>query len=689
MCKFQIGICLHLWHNHTLYMTNTKAEQRIHELRTKLNRHNHLYYIEDAPDISDQDFDFLLKELEELETKFPEFEDANSPSKRVGGGVTKKFKTVKHKYPMLSLSNTYNEEELLEFIERAKKLTNEKLEYVCELKYDGAAVGIRYKNGKLDKAVTRGDGTKGDDITTNIRTINSIPLTLSGDFPADFEIRGEVFMQLQGFKELNETRIKEGLEPFANPRNSASGTLKTQDSAVVASRPLDCFLYYVMSDEKIADNHYDSILEAFNWGFKIPSPERNYITKTTHVEHIFKFISYWEEHRHELPFEIDGIVIKVNSFEQQRKLGTTAKSPRWAISYKFKAEQVSTKLEAITYQVGRTGAITPVANLTPVQLAGTTVKRASLHNADQIEKLNLYEGDTVFVEKGGEIIPKVISVDLSKRDKDAAKAQYIENCPECNSTLQRVEGEAHHYCLNAEGCPPQIKGRIEHFISRKALDIDGLGAETVDQFYEAGLIRNYADLYRLKKEDILPLERMAEKSADNVILGIEASKQIPFERVLFALGIRFVGETVAKKLARHFETLGKLKEAGYDDLINVSEIGERIAESVLAFFGDERNEEIVDALQTAGLQFKIIKQEGSSTILNGQTVVISGSFERFSRTELKDLIEKNGGKNTGSVSKNTNLIIAGEGMGPSKRKKAEDLEVKIIDENTFAEMIGA
>ncbi len=670
-------------------MTNTKAEQRIDELRKELNRHNHLYYIEDAPEITDFDFDILLKELEALETQFPEFEDANSPSKRVGGGITKKFKTVKHNYPMLSLSNTYNEEELLEFIERAKKLTNEKLEYVCELKYDGAAVGIRYKNGKLDKAVTRGDGSKGDEITTNIRTINSIPLTLSGDdYPEEFEIRGEVFMQLQGFQELNEMRIAEGLEPFANPRNSASGTLKTQDSSIVASRPLDCFLYYVMSDKNVTDNHYDSILKAYNWGFKIPSPERNYITKTDNIEHIFKFIRYWEVHRHELPFEIDGIVVKVNSFEQQRKLGATAKSPRWAISYKFKAEQVSTKLEAITYQVGRTGAITPVANLSPVQLAGTTVKRASLHNADQIEKLDLYENDYVFVEKGGEIIPKVIGVDFSKRAKNAQQVQYIEHCPECDSRLQRVEGEAQHYCLNAEDCPPQIKGRIEHFISRKAMDIDGLGAETVDQFYEAGLIHNYADLYSLTKEAILPLERMAEKSADNVILGIEASKQIPFERVLFALGIRFVGETVAKKLARHFETLSKLKDAGYDDLINVSEIGERIAESVLAFFGDVRNIEIVDNLQTAGLQFKIMKQEGGSTVLNGKTVVISGSFERFSRTELKDLIEKNGGKNTGSVSKNTNLIIAGEGMGPSKRKKAEDLGVKIIDENTFAEIIG-
>jgi DNA ligase (NAD+) len=668
-------------------MTQKQAEEEILRLREELNRHNHLYYMLDNPEISDYDFDQLLKSLQKLEKDFPEFDDANSPTHRVGGTITKNFETIKHKYPMLSLSNTYNEEELLEFIERAKKLTTETLEYVCELKYDGAAVSIRYKDGKLHKAITRGDGNQGDDITANIRTINTIPLELKGDYPAEFEIRGEVFMQLEGFKALNEKRIKEGLEPFANPRNSASGTLKMQDSSIVAERPLDCFLYYVMSDKEVCDNHYETILKANSWGFKIPDPERNYIARVSNADHIFRFIKFWDEHRHELPFEIDGIVIKINQYEQQKKLGTTSKSPRWAISYKFKAEEASTQLETVSYQVGRTGAITPVANLTPVQLAGTTVKRASLHNADQIAKLDLHVKDFVFVEKGGEIIPKVTGVDLDKRKPDAKPIQYIDECPECQHPLSRLEGEAQHYCLNAEGCPPQVKGRIQHFISRKAMDIDGLGAETIEQFYEAGLIGNYADLYTLRKEDILPLDRMAEKSADNIVKGIEASKDVPFERVLFALGIRFVGETVAKKLARHFESFEHLQAAGFDELKNVSEIGERIAESVLAFFGDARNEPIIDGLKEAGLKFKIEKQEGATNTLDGKKIVISGSFERFSRTELKDLIEKHGGKNTGSVSGNTDLIVAGEGMGPSKRKKAEDLGVKIINEQEFAELI--
>jgi DNA ligase (NAD+) len=670
-------------------MTQPEAEKRILFLRKELIHHNHLYYTQDAPAISDFAFDKLLRELQDLEEAFPEFDDPNSPTRRVGGEVTKQFKTVKHKFPMLSLSNTYSQEELEDFLRRVSKLIPGEVEYVCELKYDGAAIGIQYKDGKLVRAVTRGDGTQGDDITTNIRTIPAVPLQLRGEgYPKDFEIRGEVFMLLEGFKKLNEQRVEDGLEPFANPRNSASGSLKMQDSSIVASRPLDCFLYYVLSDKDVADTHYESILEAGDWGFKVPLPEKNYITKTKNPDHIFKFIRYWETHRSELPFEIDGIVIKVNRYEHQQRLGNTAKSPRWAISYKYKAEQQSTRLESIQYQVGRTGAVTPVANLKPVQLAGTTVKRASLHNADQIDKLGLHEGDSVFVEKGGEIIPKVVAVDLSMRLPDAQPVQYIDRCPECATQLVRIEGEAQHYCPNASGCPPQIKGRIEHFISRKAMDIEGLGAETVELLYKEGLIRNYADLYSLSYNDLLPLDRVAEKSAENMLAGIEASKQIPFERVLFALGIRYVGETVAKKLARHFESLARLREASYDELINVSEIGERIAESVLSFFADVQNETVVDRLQEAGLKFKMERQEGGSQALAGKTIVISGTFERFGRTELKELIEKHGGKNTGSVSKNTDLLVAGEGMGPSKRKKAEDLGVEIIDENQFAERIG-
>lgn len=670
-------------------MTRPEAQKRIVYLRESLTQHNHLYYTLDNPSISDFEFDQLLRELQDLEEAFPEFDDVNSPTRRVGGEVTKQFATVKHKFPMLSLSNTYSEEELVDFLKRVSKLIPGEVEYVCELKYDGAAIGIQYKDGKLHRAVTRGDGTQGDDITTNIRTIPAVPLVLKGEgYPKEFEIRGEVFMLLEGFKKLNEQRVADGLEPFANPRNSASGSLKMQDSSIVATRPLDCFLYYVLSEEEICDTHYKSIQEAGDWGFKVPQAEKNYITKTKNQDHIFKFIRYWDKHRSELPFEIDGIVIKVNRYEHQQRLGSTAKSPRWAISYKFKAEQQSTKLEDIHYQVGRTGAITPVAHLAPVQLAGTTVKRASLHNADQIEKLGLHLGDHVFVEKGGEIIPKVVAVDLSRRLPDAPKVEYISRCPECDTKLIRIEGEAQHYCPNTSGCPPQIKGRVEHFISRKAMDIEGLGAETIELFYKEGLIRDYADLYSLKYEELLALDRVAEKSAENMIAGIAASKEIPFERVLFALGIRYVGETVAKKLARHFESLSRLKEASYDELINVSEIGERIAESVLSFFADAKNEIVLDRLQEAGLKFKIEKQEGGSEVLAGKTIVISGSFERFGRTELKELIEKHGGKNTGSVSKNTDLIIAGEGMGPSKRKKAEDLGVEIIDENQFAERIG-
>lgn len=670
-------------------MTKDQAEKAIAELSQELQHHNHLYYVKDSPAISDFEFDQKLKELQRLEEEFPELKSNNSPSQRVGGDITKDFPTVKHKYPMMSLANTYSKEELEEFLNRIAKTISDPVEYICELKYDGAAIGISYKNGVLDKAVTRGDGSKGDEITANVRTINSIPLTLRGDdFPEEFEIRGEIFMLLEGFAKLNEDRIANGEEPFANPRNTASGTLKMQDSAVVASRPLDCYLYYILMDNRIFGSHYESMMKAREWGFKIPPPERKYIAKAQNIDEIFDFINYWEERRHSLPFEIDGIVIKVNDYAQQDKLGNTAKAPRWAISYKYKAVQVSTTLKEITYQVGRTGAITPLANLEPVLLAGTTVKRASLHNADQIEKLDLRLNDHVYVEKGGEIIPKVVEVDLTQRAPESVPVRYITHCPECNTELVRGEGEAKHYCPNDQACPPQVSGRIQHFISRKAMDIEGMGGETVELFVSAGLVKSYADLYSLTKEDLLPLDRLAEKSAQNIVDGIADSKQIPFERVLFALGIRYVGETVAKKLARHFGTIDELMNAPFEELVNVNEIGERIALSAREFFEDEDKVELVNQLKAAGLQFEVVKQEGASTALEGLTIVISGNFERYSRKEIKELIEKHGGKNTGSVSGKTDLIVAGEGMGPSKRKKAEDLGVKIIDEEAFAQMIA-
>lgn len=671
-------------------MSPDEARTRIEQLRKELDHHNYQYYIKDAPEISDLQFDQLLEELQKLEAEFPQFDDPHSPSRRVGGGITKDFPTLPHKYPMLSLSNTYSREELEDYLKRTQKaLPEEEIEFVCELKYDGAAISITYKDGVLAQALTRGDGTQGDEITNNIKTIASIPLRLRGsDYPADFEIRGEVFMPVAGFAELNRKRLEEGLEPFANPRNSASGSLKMQDSALVAERPLDCFLYFVMQEDSKIENHYEAVLTAGEWGFKVPRPEKNYLRKAKSIDEIFEFINYWDAARHDLPFEIDGIVIKVNSYRQQERLGATAKSPRWAIAYKFKAEQQETILESVSYQVGRTGAITPVANLKPVALAGTTVKRASLHNADQIAKLDLRIGDTVYVEKGGEIIPKVIGVNFAKRNPEAPEFEYIQHCPECDTELIRLEGEALHYCPNEDACPPQVSGRIQHFISRKAMDIEGMGSETVEQFVQAGLIKNIADLYELGVSDLLPLERMAEKSAQNIVSGIAASTAIPFERVLFALGIRYVGETVAKKLARHFETIEALMAANLEELTAVDEIGDRIAESVLAFFAKVEHRELIERLKAAGLQFTVVKQEGASKSLEGLSIVISGNFERFSRNELKELIELHGGKNTGSVSGKTSLIVAGEGMGPSKRKKAEDLGVKIIDENEFAQMIG-
>jgi len=671
-------------------MSPDEAQKKIETLRKELDHHNYLYYIKDAPQISDFDFDKMLEQLQKLESDFPQFDDPNSPTRRVGGDITKDFPTLKHKYPMLSLSNTYSREELEDYLKRTQKsLPDQELEFVCELKYDGAAISISYKNGELVQALTRGDGSQGDEITNNIKTIASVPLRLRGsDYPAEFEIRGEVFMPLEGFARLNQSRIEEDLEPFANPRNSASGSLKMQDSSLVAKRPLDCFLYYVMQEEALIDNHYDAVLSAGEWGFKVPQPEKGYLRKAKSIDEIFEFINHWDEARHDLPFEIDGVVIKVNSYALQERLGATAKSPRWAIAYKFKAEQQETILESVSYQVGRTGAITPVANLKAVSLAGTTVKRASLHNADQIAKLDLRVGDSVYVEKGGEIIPKVVGVNFAKRDPQSVEFEYLKNCPECGTELIRLEGEALHYCPNEESCPPQVSGRIQHFISRKAMDIEGMGSETVEQFVQAGLINNIADLYDLKAEDILPLERMAEKSAQNIVAGIAASREIPFERVLFALGIRYVGETVAKKLARHLEHIDHLMKASAEELVSVDEIGERIAQSVVEYFEKPEHQDLIARLKSAGLQFEVVQQEGASKSLEGLTIVISGNFERFGRKEIKELIELHGGKNTGSVSGKTSMIVAGEGMGPSKRKKAEDLGVKIIDENEFAEMIG-
>lgn len=663
-------------------------QEKIEQLRTELNEHNYRYYVLAQPTISDFDFDMKLKELESLEKENPTFFDSNSPTQRVGGQITKEFNTVKHRNTMLSLSNTYSKEEIEEFITRAQKQFDDALEFVCELKYDGAAISITYKNGELFQAVTRGDGSQGDDISTNVRTINSIPLKLKGDFPTDFDIRGEIFMTLDGFNKLNEDRVELGFEPFANPRNSAAGTLKMQDSSIVAKRPLDSYLYYVVTKDQTIENHYDSILKASEWGFKTPQPDVDFIRKAKNIEEIWSFIDYWDKERNNLPFEIDGIVIKVNSFRKQQELGFTAKAPRWAIAYKFKAEQVSTILEEVTYQVGRTGAITPVANLKPVSLAGTTVKRASLHNKDQIEKLDLHIRDHVFVEKGGEIIPKIVGVDTNNRDQSLQPVAFIENCPECSTTLVRKEGEAQHYCPNDVGCPPQIKGRIQHFISRKAMNIDGLGSETIDTFVEHGLVKDYADLYQLREEQILELEGFKQKSTLNILKGLEESRNIPFEKTLFALGIRYVGETVAKKLAKHYKTIDALIAASKEELVTVDEIGDRIAESVVNFFVSEENITAINRLKEAGLQFTIEEQEGASQKLESLKFVVSGVFSKYSREEIKNLVEKNGGVIASSVSSKTNYIIAGDGMGPSKKAKAEKLGVTIISEDEFEVMIS-
>lgn len=662
-------------------------QERIADLRTALHEHNHRYYILDQPCISDFEFDQLLKELEQLESQFPEFYDENSPTMRVGGSIVKSFDTVVHQYPMLSLGNTYNWEELADWIRRVEKLAPEST-FVCELKYDGVAIGIRYEHGKLVQAVTRGDGTQGDDITTNVRTIRSVPLQLNGQAPESFEIRGEIVLPHAAFERLNGARRAEGHPEFANPRNCASGTLKLQDSSVVATRELDAYLYFVLPDGVLADTHSKTIEVAGDLGFKVPRKSDQYIAECSGIEEIKSFIEYWDEERHHLPFDIDGIVIKVNDYSAQQDLGFTAKSPRWATAFKFKAEQVSTSLEHVSYQVGRTGAITPVANLKPVWLGGTTVKRASLHNQDQIAMLDLHEGDEVFVEKGGEIIPKVVGIKLDARAEGTVPVKFISHCPECHTELVRKKGEAQHYCPNTNGCMPQISGRIQHFISRKAMDIAGMGSESVQLFVEKDLIHSIADLYDLTFDQITALEGFKEKSATNLLEGLNASKQIPFDRVLFGLGIRHVGATVAKKLARHFGSMTQLLQADFDTLKAVDDIGEVIALQLTEYFEQDANLEELARLQKAGLQFdmEVVKAPLEGPLV-GAKVVVSGVFESFSRDELKMLIETLGGQNVSSISSKTTYVVAGEGIGPSKKAKAEKLDVPILNEDEFKALI--
>lgn len=656
-------------------------------LRNELNQHNYNYYVLDNPTISDFEFDQKLKKLQDLEEKYPEFFDENSPTQRVGGSVTKNFTTVEHENRMFSLENSYSQEDLFDWEKRIQKvLGNVAVEYVCELKYDGASISITYENGKLVRAVTRGDGFQGDDVTNNIKTIKSVPLQLKGDYPPKFDIRGEIILTLAGFEKMNMELIDIGETPYSNPRNTASGSLKLQNSAEVAKRPLECLLYNIVGANNYFNTHANSLEAARSFGFKVPNQSK----LVKNLDEVFQFINYWDTHRHDLPYETDGVVIKVNDLFQQEELGNTAKNPRWAIAYKFKAEQVSTVLESISYQVGRTGAITPVANLTPVQLAGTVVKRASLHNADQIEKLDVRVGDHVFVEKGGEIIPKIVGVDFTARSVDSVPTEYITDCPECGTELVRKPGEAQHYCPNFYDCPPQIIGRIEHFISRKAMDIDGLGGETVTLLYKNGLVTNYADLYELKKEQVLPLERMADKSADNLMKSIEQSKNIAFERVLFALGIRFVGETVAKKLAKHYKNIDALMQADYNELINVDEIGDKIALSIRSFFKDEGNLQLINRLKGYGLQFEVEAKESTqvSNKFEGMTMVVSGKFETFSRDEIKQKIEDYGGKNGSSITGKTSVVVAGADMGPAKLEKATKLGIPIWTEDDFVNQLN-
>ncbi|MCE3229579.1 MAG: ligase [Bacteroidetes bacterium] len=675
-------------------MTKDEAKHKIENLSKTIEEHNHNYYVLDNPTISDFEFDKMLEELISLEKQFPELLLPTSPSQRVGGAITKEFKSVKHKYPMLSLSNSYSKDDMMDFDRRVKEglhLENDlfganQIQYVCELKFDGLSIGITYENGVISHAITRGDGVQGDDVTTNVKTIKSVPLKLKGNFPPLFEIRGEIYMPKKEFERINKEREEIGETPLANPRNTASGTMKMQDSAVVASRNLDCFLYSLLGENVPHKSHYENLQAAKSWGFKISDDAK----LCNGINEVLEFIDHWDKARYDLPFEIDGIVIKVNDYQKQQQLGFTAKSPRWAIAYKFKAEQVSTKLLSITYQVGRTGAITPVANLQPVQLGGTTVKRASLHNADIIEKLDIRVNDFVFVEKGGEIIPKIIGVDLEKRDPENVKTVYAYECPECHAKLVRKESEAQHYCPNENECPPQVKGKMEHFVSRKAMNIDSLGGETIEQLFEANLLRNIADIYDLKKEQLLPLERMAEKKAQNLIDGIEASKAVPFERVLYAIGIRHVGETSAKKITRKVRNMDALLAMQKEELLHIDEVGETIAESIIQHFKNPQNKDILDRLKAAGLQFSLSEEALANTgdKLKGLSIVISGVFTKYSRDQLKDMIEQNGGKSSGSISGKTSYLLAGDNMGPEKLKKAQNLGVKIISEEEFEKMLN-
>lgn len=660
-------------------------QNRIIALREELNRHNHSYYVLDTPTISDYEFDMKLEELSGLERDHPEFYDPTSPTVRVGGAVTKNFQTVAHQWRMYSLDNSYSKEDLEDWEKRIQRILGDvDLEFSCELKYDGASINLTYEGGRLVRAVTRGDGFQGDDVTENVKTIRSVPLQLKGDHPPKFDIRGEIILTLEGFAKMNRERLEAGEDPYMNPRNTAAGSLKLQDSALVAQRPLDCLLYGIVGENLGISTQFEALEKARSWGFKVPEVAQ--LCRST--AEVMQFVDHWDVNRHTLPYETDGVVVKVNSIQQQQELGHTAKSPRWAMAYKFRTEQASTVLEKISYQVGRTGAITPVANLRPVLLAGTTVKRASLHNADQIAKLDVREGDTVFVEKGGEIIPKIVGVDLDMRREGSAPTQYIDQCPECGTPLIRKQGEAQHFCPNETACPPQITGRIQHFISRKAMDIEGLGSETVELLFKQGLISNYADLYTLTVDQLLPLERMAEKSAENLVKGVEASKSIPFERLLFALGIRYVGETVAKKLAVAYRDIDALMAASQEELMAVEEIGERIAESVVAFFAETSNQEILARLKLYGLQFSLSESsEPQSDRLKGQIFVVSGVFESMGREELKKIIEDHGGKVATSISSKTNYVVAGDNMGPSKKAKAESLGVPILGEVEFLQML--
>ncbi len=690
-------------------MEDLQPKKRIEELTNELNRHNYLYYQKSQPEISDYEFDMKLKELEKLELDFPELKLPHSPTARVGGGITKEFETIPHKYPMLSLGNTYSKEELTDFDGRVKKgLGTDNYEYICELKFDGVAISLIYENGILTRGITRGDGTKGDDITTNVKTIRSIPLKVQGDnYPDSFEVRGEVFMPKEQFKKLNERVQEENLQReaegktlltlYANARNTTSGTLKMQDSRVVADRKLDCYLYSYLDDANTFTNHEDSIHFLESVGFNV-SPTYK---KCNSIDEVLEYINFWDQERHKLSVETDGIVLKVNDIAQQSELGFTAKNPRWAISYKFKAESAVTTLNGITYQVGRTGAITPVAELEPVLLAGTTVKRASLHNANEIARLDVRIGDSVNVEKGGEIIPKIVSVKVASRRDNAPKIDYISNCPECNSELIRKEGEAQHYCPNKETCPPQVQGRIEHFISRNAMNIESLGPRTIAGFLRRGLIKNLSDLYTLSFEDINNLQfeeedestgevtkrSIKEKSARNIIESIEKSKEVPFERVLFGLGIRYVGKTVAEKLAQHFVTIERLMDASFEEMESVHEIGTRIAESVVEYFQDEENRQIISSLRDAGLAFEVQQSENTNDTLKGLSFVVSGVFTTFGRDELKNLIKQHGGKVSSSISSKTNYLVAGDNMGPAKKEKADSLGITILDESSFRELL--